>query len=210
MKKKNTLIKFGQKTHMISFLENGTMYFNPLKYFKSVDESTGIGDKLEDITQIHNHFSCSCEMIPLDKSRPSFTLENVPKIQALIDGGSGGNIFCLYQTVITLGDNVGDLSVTINEDIKKFGYDSAVIIHDTDTFLKRVKSEYENRNYSGECGTVKYYDKDKVSKMNLSPFDKSDIYRYQNEYRLFIDEVSPDPIIINIGNISDIAVMKCF
>ena len=79
-----SFIKFGNKDNMIDFIENGTIYFNTIEYFKKLEEHIRISREIvkvshkliilkgknaeEEIKQLNNNFNYSYS---LEKSMTS-------------------------------------------------------------------------------------------------------------------------------------------
>lgn len=94
---------------------------------------------------------------------------------------------------------------TINERVKGFG-DWFVFIHDTHTFLKRVKERLDQLKIPFESNIVQYLNLKKYSGKK-TVFQKDLTYDYQQEYRFFLKNRKPDPLVIEIGSIADISLL---
>ena len=93
--------------------------------------------------------------------------------------------------------------------------DTALVVLDSNEFIKRVKAAAKARGYEAHFGTVQYYDPetDSVNMMisllqgmwNIA-FWKRDKYTYQQEGRfVFTHGNGEDHIELDIGDISDIS-----
>lgn len=115
-----------------------------------------------------------------------------------VDLMNDGNIFSMSS----ICQSQLDLKL-IDIDISSFG-DSLIIITNPNEFIKRVELELKRKNIKFHFGTVKYYADDYSGELG-GPFDKNKFFEKQREYRIFIDSDGKDKILIEIGNIEDIA-----
>ena len=88
----------------------------------------------------------------------------------------------------------------------------AVLIQNVPEFVRRLESVIHLKEYGFTRGLVEYYDPDSFHGYfddMESIFWKQDKYRDQREYRFAIDTglVSDSPLILDIGDIKDIALM---
>ena len=127
------------------------------------------------------------------------------------------NVFCMFAghsgTFEWLSDdNLLDFKkqLELPEDCLSLG-DHAVVITNVKEFLERVKASANRGGYGIIGKLVKYYDPNIGNPPARSEiesiFTKRSQYAYQKEFRIAIDTrtVGIDPITLNIGPISDIA-----
>lgn len=194
-------LKFGNKENMTDLLENGTVYFNTINYFQTLEEKCLRGDKYEGSTRIHNYHEYDNVKVTITIPETGKTIPiNPTKLHVhefLKD--IKGNLYSLY--CIRPKDLWDIENYRIDPRVKKFG-SHFVIIQDTGKFLDHVFSELANQDF--EAGSVEYYNKDKINS-EITPFQKPDQYIYQSEYRIvwFNNESIAKPI--NIGSIKEYA-----
>ena len=108
------------------------------------------------------------------------------------------NIFCVYA------GSDGDSAIPkACEELGKF----AVIIHDVDAFLNRVRQAVIKNDFHMEHSPVNYtQSQETLGSIFLKPLT----FDFQQEYRFAFSTgvASKEPLIMNIGDISDIA-EKC-
>jgi hypothetical protein len=78
-----------------------------------------------------------------------------------------------------------------------------VLVLNTQEFLNRVVAAAKTRNLSGKCKLVEYFD-DEAYTGKLDRFRKSKRFAHQREYRIAIDSPGDDPLVLDIGDITDI------
>jgi hypothetical protein len=78
-----------------------------------------------------------------------------------------------------------------------------VLVLKTEEFLNRVVAGAKARNLSGKIKRVEYFD-DKAYTGKLDRFRKSKRFAHQREYRIAIDSPGTDPLVLDIGDITDI------
>jgi integrase len=81
--------------------------------------------------------------------------------------------------------------------------DSMVLVPNTEEFLNRVVAAAKARNISGKSKRVEYFD-DETYTGKLDRFWKSNRFAYQREYRIAIDNSGKEPLVLDIGDITDI------
>lgn len=196
------LLRRGKEKHIRSFLEKGEMCFNTMESFRNVEKEefakkNGRNDPHEGAFSRKYHGNVKIKMIEHDVENavPIFLDgENFVEVDLMNDG----NIFSMSS----ICQSQLDLKL-IDIDISSFG-DSLIIITNPNEFIKRVELELKRKNIKFHFGTVKYYVDDYSGELG-GPFDKNKFFEKQREYRIFIDSDGKDKILIEIGNIEDIA-----
>lgn len=102
--------------------------------------------------------------------------------------------------------------ISIPEECENLG-EYGVIVTNVPEFIERVKAAVISNNYGLNAGLVEYYDPSSFNGSFSeveSIFRKRDEYKHQKEYRFSFDTgvAGNDPLILNIGDISDIT-MQC-
>ena len=199
------LIKFQSKERIDSF-RKGLIYANRLSYYRKLEQTTGdieVGDSYEAMLHLNEAYIHGQD-----------TGETVHIVDGLIPTThSDDYIFCMFGIYPKL-DNFS-FSKEQKEKMVSFG-DTALIIKDSEKFIRRVKSAAEKKGYKCKFEAVQYYDPTYdngnqiisiMSDMSNIAFWKRDFYKYQQEARFLFTggDMSLDHLEIEIGDISDIS-----
>tara|TARA_R110002124_G_scaffold280858_1_gene454581 strand:- start:236 stop:724 length:489 start_codon:yes stop_codon:yes gene_type:complete len=114
-----------------------------------------------------------------------------------------GNLYSLY--CIKRSDFLNTDEFTIDSRVKAFG-SHALFIRGTKKFIDKLTSEIEKLNMSYKAKPVEYYDNEKTNEQ-INLFQKIQEYKYQNEYRVIVQNNSQEPIKISIGSLKDYSEM---
>jgi len=129
------------------------------------------------------------------------------------------NVFCIYAAHSGEFEEISEETIddfkkqiSIPEECKNLG-EYAVIVTNVTKFIERVKAAVRSNNYELNAGLVEYYDPTRFNGSFSeveSIFRKREEYKHQKEYRFSFDTgiAGTDPLILNIGDISDIT-MQC-
>lgn len=200
------LIKF-QDSEKIEKIQQGKIYMKTLKWYREHEAASGdtvVGDELEGLL----HFSNANLIIP--------DLGEYIEINngAMKTPYSNDFVFCMFSI------NPKQQNFKFSEEQKKellsFG-DTALIITDTNEFIKRLLASAEKLKLKVYHGVVNYYDVNVddgnmlislLSGMQNVAFWKRDSYALQQEYRFLLHSVKTDDdyYILDIGDISDISI----
>jgi len=122
-------------------------------------------------------------------------------------------VFCMFS--INNHDNSFEFSELQKQEILTFG-DTALIITDTNEFLRRIYETIKNTGYEVYCNYINYFDeqtnsfqliKSLIEGMHNIAFWKRKKYSYQQEFRILLHgaNIDQDFIELDIGDISDIS-----
>lgn len=191
----------------------GNLYSNRLSFFRGYEEeqSANRGDKYEGVVSWYQP-----DRIQLEINRISIT-DLADPVMVQMNWHDHLNVFCIYaahtgefETVSeeTLKDFKKQLAIP--EDCQNLGK-YAVIVTNVSKFIERVKTAVLYKKYGLNAGLVKYYDPTSFNgsfSEKESIFRKRDEFSHQKEYRFIFNTNIPgnDPLILNIGDISDITV----
>ena len=190
------LLKLGQRDHMEQF-RKGLLYMNSLTYFRELESDSARADRYEGATHI---FQPKDVVITL--SAPGFgdivvdSKDLAAATTLSMNSELYCNVYCLHA--ITAPVN-GTLFPSKHE---WFG-DSMVLVINTQEFLNRVVTAAKAQNLSGQSKLVEYFD-DEAYTGKLNRFWKSSRFAHQREYRIAIDSPGKDPLILEIGDLTDI------
>lgn len=205
---------FDKKEYAEDFIK-GKLYSNRLSFFRKYEEenSANRGDKHEGVVGWYQPDQIRLEIngrIITDLSGPVMTQMN---------WHDNLNVFCIYAGHSGEFDDISEETIedfkkqiSIPEECENLG-EYAVIVTNVTKFIERVKAAVSYNNYGLNAGLVEYYDpisfNGSFSDIE-SIFRKRDEYKHQKEYRFSFDTgvAGNDPLILNIGDISDIT-MQC-
>ena len=206
------LIKF---TNFADDIIKGRIYMNPLEYYRGIERilngdidnnrNSAINDYIEgSIGNIHKN---DLEKIGLDFPK-EVKDALIGGVQLLSENLKYLKIFSLYMFIYD------DKCVAVhpNKKLLEFGANKAVIIKNFDEFKKRfaraLKQKQQEKGLLSCCAhPIDYYDS--LSEYRkLEPFNKDIHFWWQHEFRIIVEEKTSNlnPLVIEIGDISDIAV----
>lgn len=189
-------IKFGTEANILDLYNNGTIYMNPISYFKNIEDSQLRGDYFEAISELYNFPGGTLE-IPEINFKTNYINKKLVHHRPV----SIGNIYSLY--CISTHGFEDFIQLTIHPKVKEFG-SHALVILDGKVFLERVINTLKSSKLDWLLGFVKYYNPDAYNGY-LSVFDKPIGYEYQKEYRFYIKRDEDSPYKFSIGKLHDIA-----
>ena len=215
---------FENKQYADSFLR-GEMYANRLSWFREIEGSDGRGDEYEGAVMLQRdhlviHMKASDGETGEVLSESTITKDDLaapPVIkQAVFDDL---NLFCMYaghsrDFQPKTDDPLQELQkhIEIPEECLQLGR-YAVGIKDAPAFLRRIQVAANREGYSIYRGLVEYYDPEVGTPLEpltmKTALRKRDDFAHQREYRFVIDTdtTGSDAITLNIGDISDIAML---
>ena len=196
-------IKFGNEKNMKDLLENGIIFCRQIDDLrKRGKENKAGGDILEGVLEIKNIREEDKPILTiLDKTSSKEIKISLNKAQIREYANNIGNIYSIYS--INLPE-IKEEEILLNKKMLKYGT-HAIFIRDIGEFLKRIKKEAIKRNLNINWGLVDYYDASKKEVKNLTCFDKSIENIHESEFRIYIPNSKSEKLVLNIGNIEDIA-----
>lgn len=189
-------LKFGEEKHINDLYHNGTIYMNPIQYFRKFEDNELRGDSYEGVSKIRNLPTGQFE-IPAIGYKGNYLAFHIAESYEIILG----NIFSLYCISSHGWENPTDFR--IDDKVKNFG-SHCLMVKDNEKFLSLIENKLKELNYKFFHNFVKYYDKGEVNRQ-ISLFEKPFEFEYQKEFRFYVDTKSTEPLIINIGSLVDIA-----
>ncbi len=198
------LIKFGDEEHMRALYEKGTVYMNTIEYFRVLEEEGfNRGDSYEATNLIVN--ITDAEVFILDDNDKEQLLGTASHMHfRKFREQVKGNLYCMYAVHPGIMEN-GTFSV--NKDIISFGSHCVVINKGChEEFCKRVFDALLDAGFnSSSARLVTYYDHEKGLLTSIDMFMKRIGYRFQNEFRIYVNNDNDSPITLQIGSLHDIA-----
>lgn len=189
-------IKFGEEDNIKDLFHNGTIYMSSIQRFREIEDNELRGDKYEGISRIKNYPPGQFEITSIGYKGNYLALQVREAYKEVL-----GNIYSLYCISSHGWDN--PLDFKMDDRLKRFG-SHCVVIKDNQKFLSLIENKLKELKAKFRYGFVEYYDKDKVDrKINL--FEKPNEFEYQKEFRFYIERLSAEPFVFNIGSLTDIA-----
>lgn len=214
MKEYYFFVKFGSRSRLESLNKTGKLYMKNLKYFVDLEEKSGIkgrGDILEASTMIIKRHEMFINGKKVEISEPPGILRekrhlNHPVFCMMIKnvlGNSTDDNCTEYRHKLTFDNR-------LLEDFQDDETPHALIIHDSNEFIKRLDVALDNLKVPARRGLVKYRNKNypKIVDGNLCEddvFTKDISFSYQKEYRVLVEQDVEDHFILDIGNLEDIS-----
>ncbi len=197
---RDCLIKFSnEESHLIDFVENGHVYVNTAEYFtRCENEAVGQNDKFELASSYHQHEGASIEIAgrKFKIAKPFCVREGAPEYS---------HIFCLY--------GLSEESISRSEDglvfderlWDEFG-NYFVLIHDAHSFMKMLDLKLKKLNLRYRANYVHYFCPN-TYEGSVGAFKKRNIFSYQEEYRVAIDQPNMSVPIddLYLGSLENIA-----
>lgn len=195
-------VKIGQYEHLKLLQSEGHVYCNSLTYFTKIEDDSVRSDKHEDAFEFESFNNPKLQIKLPDEPDSMYKNVDVTWVQLVKRYSNAlGNLFCLYCVDMTNAKDEGQIFV----DEKNILFGShALIMLDTDEFEKRLYSELERKGLKYHFGHINYIDLKNLSGRKTL-FQKDKCYSYQNEFRIFIENNSQEPLSVKIGDISDIS-----
>lgn len=187
-----SFIKFGEEEHIRDLYENGTIYMNPIEFFRKKEDQELRGDSYEGASRIINSLPGTFKIPGIDREFRYESVHLTESYETVL-----GNLFCLYCiSSFTFPD---PKSFKVDELNHRFGT-HCLLIKDVNYFFHRIQEVMKTSLLVYHHGFVKYYDRKKVNKA-LSLFDKPSEFAYQKEFRFYVDSRKTTPIEIQIGSL---------
>ncbi|SFC30827.1 hypothetical protein SAMN05421780_104196 [Flexibacter flexilis DSM 6793] len=189
-------LKFGQEEHITDLYQNGTIFMNPIQYFRKIEDGELRGDKYEGISKINNYPAGQFETPSLNFKGNYISIQIRESYETVL-----GNIFSLY--CVSSHGWTNPMEFKIDEKIKNFG-SHCLLIKDNVTFLTLIENKLRQLNIAYKHGFITYYDTKKVNRA-INLFEKPLEFEYQKEFRIYLARKSDEPFSFSIGSLKDIA-----
>jgi len=198
------LIKFQNADRILS-LQRGKLYAKTLKYYRDLEQETGdadIGDEFEAMLHVNEGY------IHIPETGETIKLSD----ELIATGNSEDFVFCMFG----IYPSVQSFQFTEEQRVKMLSFgDTALLIQDSEEFIRRVISTAKDKGYEAHFGAAQYYDPS-IDGGNLIisllqgmwniAYWKRNRYAYQQEGRfVFTPGNGEDHIELDIGDISDIS-----
>ncbi|WP_432464476.1 hypothetical protein [Agarivorans sp. QJM3NY_33] len=201
------LFKFGMKEHMKALIEEGQLYMGTFKSYRNNDNFE-IGDKNEGAHRIINSTNVSFNNVEKNTGKLSFLgeLQDVT-VREFNEHFENSRVYCMYRVETELNDLTNLSSLLDVKLLKRFGYDSIVMIANVGEFYSRIDNFMSNKGFIYRRDLVAYKDLNNGGE-ELNPFIKDIRFKHQSEYRLCIQKVKgKEPIKLSLGNLDDISLI---
>ncbi len=191
-----SFLKFGQEKHINDMYENGTIFMNPVQYFRNFKDGGLRGDPYEGASEVNNLPSGTFEIKELNYKGEYISIHYKKSFDVIL-----GNLYCMY-CVSSKGFS-NPLSFNIDQKNMNFG-EKCLMIYDSKIFLERMEKAMNSTGIQFHHGHVDYYNKEDY-KGKLTLFQKPLEFEFQKEFRFYLASNKTEPIKLNIGSMKDIA-----
>lgn len=195
------LMKFGKRVHMEELVENGALYMQPLSAFKAMEKD---GLRADENEALSGSIATRGGTLSVQKDgswRALGTIAGPLRIRGEVF--ENANVFCAHILLETRCNQSPDHLVdSCNFD---FG-DTFVIFTNADEFMRRVGVEVAARGLQMEADAVQYVDPDAYWG-EMGVFRKYNAYSNQSEYRIALLPGIGEPYTLEVGSLSDIALL---
>lgn len=187
------LVKFGQKCFMDDLVHRGIVYLNPLSHFIKLESDELRADPHEGADHCWQPDNVTIKW-------------GEKEITGIIGGityrsteATRQNVYCMYTL-----RNSKALEL-IDPRNFRFG-DTYVWFRNKEEFLRRLRTAAEANGLSIRCGAVNYVDRSRHNG-EMGALRKFNIFEYQNEFRAVVSPGTGQPLILEVGALSDIAIV---
>jgi hypothetical protein len=189
-------LKFGSQHDINDLYENGTIYMNTVQYFRDREDAELRGDKYEGVSELINYPRGIFEIPSINFKGNYLNIHLRKGYERTL-----GNIYSLYCISSFTIDNPFDF--TIDERVRGFGTHCLMIL-DNVSFLNRIEEALQKSNYKYHHNFIEYYDRYEKNGI-IDVFDKQNTFAYQKEFRIYVESVSNEPLVLKVGSLKDIA-----
>lgn len=189
------LIKFGQKTHLESLLNNGELYFSsPIKYNSLKELNDEQGDENEGAEWIDNLLDVKIQVSHPELGNLNFkSLPNKPvKLTQFNHNYLTTSFYLVSSTDI---QKTGEIQ--IDKRMSSFG-DHALIILNPKTFIDNILDSADSKKIALSSKVVEYQDLSALGKIEMNPFIKKIEHQYQQEFRIVLKNFIKENFVLNI------------
>lgn len=182
-------LKIGSLKNITELYENGTVFMNPINYFKKIEDGFLRGDKHEGALSLTTPQDATISFSLMDKEFKPVSIWYGEFLKT-------GNLYSLYSVSSYGFPSPKDFKF----DKKNLEFGShCLMIKQPDVFLNCLKAGLRKKGLRFEHGFVKYYE-EQIEQKDLTPFHKLNAFEYQKEFRFFVESKVNEPLIINIGS----------
>ncbi|HEY0465340.1 MAG TPA: hypothetical protein VGC79_14095 [Polyangiaceae bacterium] len=183
------LFKFGAKTHMEQFLEEGLLYMHTLNWFSEVEDEALRADPNEGL------LACWQSALVTVHFGQRVTGDTAPIRRDFTEHPSA-NVFCMYS--------YGLQSAWIDPKNHR-SREMCAVIHKREAFIERLVAAFEAQSWFNrlQVGSVRYVEPG-IHPAEANPFQKTLAYSYQHEFRIALSPALADPCQFRIGDLTDI------
>ncbi len=207
---------FENKEYAEAFV-NGKLFMNTIRSFKEYKDESGElrGDEYEGIIALYQPEKL-VEIKIGDNTIPASDL--AAPIVMHGDHLLNHNVFCIYSLNSRGHDTVSaetlaEFKRTLELHESCFGLGKfCVVILNASQFIERCKSAIERLNVNGNLSLVDYFNEHEFHgnmPEDKLGYQKRSLFAHQREYRVKIDinHLEPSPYLLEVGDLSDIAVI---
>ena len=180
----------------------GKLYCNTIDFFKKAEakeDNECRNDSLEGCAFLLNKKESAYLTTTIDGKEE--ILAEIRDLKIFNQNLNFKKIFCVYSFLEECQKDY----FLIDEKFLSMGKYFLLIFY-PDEFIERIHKTLKEKEYTFEYNFVEYVDSTKFSG-KWEYFKKDKKYEYQKEFRIYFESKEKDAEILNIGNISDIAMV---
>jgi hypothetical protein len=190
------LLKMGQREHMEQF-RRGLLYMNLLSYFRGLERDPARADRYEGVTHIFQPQDAVMRLSAPGFGEIAISPEDLAAPTTIsMNSELCCNVFCLHAITTPVNRTL------FPSEHEWFG-DSIVLVLNSEAFLNRIVAAAKIRNLTVKGKLVEYFDNETYTG-KLDRFRKSKNFAHQREYRIAVESPGTEPLILGIGDITEI------
>ena len=190
------LLKFGAEEYLNQLRKAGKIHVRLLTDFKKSDSNKEKFDLFEGAV---NNIYISEGILQL-KAEEEDQWKDLKIVDSHFNNFINTDLIHSYSLYAITDDLLSKSDVfRIDERMKAFGT-HFVVIKNTGIFISAIEQFLQSNGFKYKMGLIEYRDF-KISSETISLFNKTDLLRHQNEFRILIKAKGNNPLEFYIGNI---------
>lgn len=192
------IIKIGQPEHIMRLQKQGEVFLNTWGYFRRCELNNVQGDKHEGLVEIYQvanghklYIKEGEDWVPIGGLKD--------QLKFFAGCQEDFNLFCMFAL------NQESRKYLGHPDLQKFG-SAALVMTDGYAFISRLTRKLDAEGIPHQHGLVEYVERED-HEGEVGPFRKLSEFSYQSEWRVCARARKGGPVIVSLGDLSDISVM---
>ena len=198
------LLKFSEKREYLEQMQKGLLYCNSVKYFLGIKDGNVRGDERESAFNFEYIGDSKMKFKPVNDAAGQWKAVDSHNVLFIEHYNNPlGNLFCMTKLPFTVEKEVEE--VAIDKDYERFGT-YFLLVTDQKQFLERIRKAAKDQDIPIGYRTIEYLNLSRYTGKK-SIFQKDIKYKWQSEFRIFLNRLSDKPYTLEIGNIGDISII---
>lgn len=194
-------LKFGKREHIEAFQKKGQIFMSTLECFRKLPEENLIGDKFEGIQFIKQVMNVNISM-DVNGKRTPILRDGIGQMYPT--NRVDGNIYCLYggdENILEKYYKKDHGMLPLGSIFGSTEFFAAII--NPKQFLQRICDYLDLASLNYKYAPIEYLDYESYEG-KLNQFHKRMKYKDQNEFRIYVENLTNSPLVFEIGDLSDI------